>query len=143
MPNMGRVGRQLSSLWRASVEDEVATELDFHLEMTTRELMELGMTREAARAEALRRFGDMPTVNAECRRFGHERDRQRSRAEYFTELRQDMLFALRQLGRSRLFAAIAVGTLALGIGATAAVFSALHAVVLRPLPFAEIGRAHV
>ena len=141
---IGRVGRQLSSrLWRASVEEEVDAELAFHLEMTTRDLVAGGMTPEAARAEALRRFGDAAAVEAQCRRFGRERDRQRSRAEYFGELRQDAAFAIRQLGRARSFAAVAVGTLALGIGATAAVFGALHAVVLRPLPFADPERVVV
>ena len=138
MPSMGRVGRQLSSLlWRATVEQEVSAELEFHLEMTTRELMERGMARDAARAEAHRRFGDRAAVDAQCRRFGRERDRQRSRAEYLRELRDDMAFGLRQLARAPSFAVVAICTLALGIGATAAVFSALHAVVLRPLPFVD------
>ena len=120
---------------RAPVEEEVDAELAFHFEMTIRELMERGMTKSQARAEAERRFGDLKSVNAECRRYGAERDQKARRAEYLGELRNDVAFAVRQLTRARGFAAVAIITLALGIGATAAMFSALDAVVLRPLPF--------
>jgi putative ABC transport system permease protein len=122
------------------VEQEVDAELAFHVDMTMQMLAAQGMTAEAARAEAVRRFGDMAVVSAECRRFGRERDRSRSRAEYLTELRQDLGFAIRQLARARGFAATAAGTLALGIGATVAVFSALYAVALQPLPFTDADR---
>ena len=117
------------------VEDEVDAEFAFHVDMVIQTLVAEGATPEAARAEAVRRFGDMAVVSAECRRFGRQRDRHRSRAEYLEELRQDVAFALRQLGRARGFAATATTTLALGIGATVAVFSALYAVALQPLPF--------
>ena len=106
------------------VEQEVDAELAFHVEMTIQMLVAQGMTPEAARAEAVRRFGVIAVVSAECRRFGRDRDRSPSRAEYFAELRQDLGFAVRQLGRARGFAATAAGTLALEIGATVAVFSA-------------------
>ena len=120
---------------RTPVGEEVNAELAFHLEMTMRELMEQGMSRSQARAEAERRFGNLESVNAECRRYGTERDRRAQRAEYRSELRQDIAFGIRQLTKARAFSAVAIITLALGIGATAAVFSALDAVVLRRLPF--------
>src|SRR6185503_617063 len=129
--------------WRASIEDEVESELAFHLEMTTRALVEHGMSEQNARAEAARRFGNAAAVDAECRRYAQERDRNQRKAEYRHELTQDVAFALRQLVKAPAFAAIAVLTLALGIGATAAVFSVLNAVVLRPLPFDHADRVVV
>jgi predicted permease len=122
------------------VAEEVDAELAFHVDMVMQELVARGMSPADARAEAVRRFGDIAVVAAECRRFGQQRERQRSRAEYFGELKQDVMFALRQLRRARSFAATAMLTLALGIGATAAVFSALYAVVLQPFPFANADR---
>ena len=122
-------------LWRTPIDQEVDAEVAFHLEMTIRELMERGMTRPRAQAEAERRFGDIRSVTADCRQYGSERDRKAQRAEYWTELRHDIVFAVRQLTKARAFATVAILTLALGIGATAAVFSVLDAVVLRPLPF--------
>ena len=119
---------------RTSVAAEVDDELAFHLEMATHELIQQGLSPQQARAEAERRFGDMKTVNDDCRRYGAERDRNERRAEYREELKQDGLFAVRQLAKARAFSIVAILTLALGIGATAAVFSALDAVVLRPLP---------
>jgi putative ABC transport system permease protein len=133
-----------SSAWsflrRPHLEEEVDTEFAFHVDMTMQTLVAQGMSAADARAEAVRRFGDIAVVAAECQRFGRQRDRTRSRAEYMSELKQDIAFALRGLRRARGFAITAIVTLALGIGATAAVFSALYAVVLSPLPFADAGR---
>jgi predicted permease len=139
---MARASR--SSAWaflkRPRVEDEVDDEFAFHVDMVMQLLVAQGMSAADARAEAARRFGDIAVVAAECRRFGRQRDRNRSRAEYMSELKQDIAFALRQLRRTPGFAITAIITLALGIGATAAVFSALYAVVLSPLPFANPDR---
>ena len=59
------------------------------------------------------------------------------RTEYLSELIQDVTFACRQLLKNPAFSIVAITTLALGIGATTAIFSAVHAVVLRPLPVPE------
>jgi predicted permease len=98
------------------------------------------MSPDDARAESIRRFGNMAVVSAECRRYGSQRDRQMARTEYFAELRQDLAYALRQLKRAPAFSTIAIATLAIGVGASAAVFSAVYAVILNPLPFADAGR---
>src|SRR4051812_10435517 len=117
MATLGRAGRQLSSLlWKASVEDEVDAEFDFHVEMRTRELVERGMDPAAARAIAVARFGDIRVVNATCRGIGNQREREMRRTEYMSELAHDVRFTLRQLLAAPAFTIVAVLTLALGVG---------------------------
>jgi len=141
MPMPDRPKRQLRSLiWRTRIDEQVNAELDFHVEMLTSELVQGGMHRDIARAEALRRFGDINQVNATCRRIGTEGEREMLRTEYLGELRRDIGYAFRQLARSPGFTAVAILTLALGIGATTAIFSAVRSVVLRPFPFAHPDR---
>src|SRR4051812_48001086 len=132
MAMLGRGRRQLASLlWKASVADEVDAELSFHVEMRTRELIAQGLSPDTARAEAIARFGSIADVNTECRSIGQQRDRDMRRSEYLDEFAHDIRFALRQLLKAPVFATIAIVTLALGIGATTAIFSAVEAVVLR------------
>lgn len=133
-----RDSRQLRSfLWRASADEEVDADIAFHLDMATSDLIKQGMSVTAARAEAERRFGDVKAVAAASRRLAQERDSSQRQARLRSELRHDTVFAFRQLKRAPGFTLMALLTLGLGFGASAAVFSALYAVVLRPLPFDE------
>jgi putative ABC transport system permease protein len=113
----------------------VDAELAFHLEMRAQEYAERGLDADAARAEAIRRMGDLERVRGTCRTLGEARERDMERTEYIDEIRSDLRFGLRQLLRAPALTAVAVLTLALGIGATAAIFGVVDAVVLRPLPF--------
>jgi putative ABC transport system permease protein len=129
-----------SWLWRVSVEQEVDEELTFHLEMRTRELIARGMDPAAARQEALRRAGDLRRVTRSLVSVGRKRDREMRIGQWVEEFGGDVWFALRQVNTARGFAAVAVLTLALGIGANSAIFALADAALLRPLPYAEPDR---
>ncbi|MGE5835264.1 MAG: ADOP family duplicated permease [Acidobacteriota bacterium] len=119
---------------RPRIDQEVDGELEFHLQMRQRELMAQGLREDEARRAALARFGDLTQARQELLRLGHERERHRPPARWLSEIRQDVVFALRQMTAAPAVTLVAIATLAVGIGATTAIFSAVHSVVLRPLP---------
>lgn len=128
--------RTLRSLLRRDrLEDDVAEELEFHIAMRTEEFIARGMTPETARAEALKRFGSVDTYRRQTHMIDEDMARERRRTELWDMARRETRQALRSLARSPAFAVMAVLTLALGIGATTALYSVVDAVVLRPLPY--------
>ncbi|HKI02651.1 MAG TPA: ABC transporter permease, partial [Thermoanaerobaculia bacterium] len=125
--------------WRtaAQVAADVDEELAFHLDMVSQELVEEGWSSEAARAESRRRFGDLDGTRKYCRALDARKEIQMKWTESLGELGQDLRFGGRQLWKNPGFTLVAVLTLALGIGATTAIFSVVYGVVLRSLPFRE------
>ena len=138
MPRLARFARALRLwVWKPSVAEEVDSELDFHIEMRTRDLVAMGMDPVRARDDAVRRFGDLDRMHLTLEQIGRRRDRRELRMEWFAERRQDVIYAWRQLRRNPGFALLTILTTGIGIGATTSIFSALNAVVLRGLPFRE------
>jgi putative ABC transport system permease protein len=117
---------------RAGVEAEMNEELRFHMEQQTRLYLSQGMSREDAERRARLSFGSM-----DASREGH-RDHRGTRT--FEDFMGDVRYAARSLWRDRALSLAGVATLALGIGATTAVFSAVNEVMLRDLPFVESRR---
>lgn len=123
-----------------TVADEVDEEFAFHVEMSTREFLAAGLSADEAREAALRKFGRMEEARALCTRLGRERDRRLRWKSGLWEFWRDVRLAFRQMARTPVVAAAAVLTLALGIGATTAVFSVVNGVLLSPLPFPDADR---
>ncbi len=124
-------------LRRRAVKAEVDEELSVHLEMRINELMAAGMTPEAAQREALRRFGDLEATRDYCRRQDEEKENEMQRALLLQDFMQDLRIGIRSLLRAPVLTLTIIVTVGLGLGATAAIFSAVSAALLHPLPYAE------
>src|SRR5678816_3759989 len=128
------------SLRRPRIEAEVDAEVAFHLQMRVEELTRSGWTEDAARAEALRRFGDKHRWEQAMTAVDRERVALKRRNEWLDDLQQDLRYGVRSLLRAPLFSLLAILTLALGIGANAAVLGVVKSVLLDALPYADPGR---
>ena len=126
--------------WKEPIDVEIEEELAFHRDMRARDLIARGLPPDEARRRTASPRATRGALHGTLRAAARDRDRHMTRMQLFGELGQDAAFAGRQLLKSPGFALLAVLTLALGIGGTTSIFSALYAVVLKPLPLAEPDR---
>ena len=121
-------------------ESEVDDELAFHLEQRVRDYIARGMTPDEARAAAHERFGNVSGVRTECAELLEADRRAASRRDWIGDLRQDLRYGVRSAIRSPVFSLLAIVTLALGIGANAAIFGVVKSVLIDALPYADADR---
>ena len=128
--------RRLRALFRrSSVEREMNSELAFHFELEKQQRMRAGASPAEAHRAAIHAFGGMDHVKEAYR------DARGTRP--LENLMQDLRYGARVLRRNPLFAGVAITTLALGLGATLAVFNVVNGVLLRPLPYRDPERINI
>ncbi len=136
IPRAFRLALRRRDSWERDVEDEIK----LHLSLRAEQLSAQGAAPDEAYSEAVRRFGPLDESRARLVDAAAHREQRMRRTEFLGDLRQDIAFAFRTLGRQKGWTAITVGTLALGIGATTAVFSVVSALLLHPLPYPHANR---
>lgn len=119
---------------RSRLAREIDDELAFHFQMRVDQLVARGLTPDAARRDALRQFGALDPVREQMLMLDQQREATTRRANMFSDIRQDIAYGIRTLRRNVGFTTLVVGGLALGIGANAAIYSLIDAVLLRTLP---------
>lgn len=129
---MSIVNRIANLFRRSKVDREIDAEMRVHIAMRTADNIAAGMTPEEARRDALVRFGSRAAMS--------ERTASADMALALDSLARDLRFAWRQLLRSPGFAVTAIGVLALGIGASTAIFSAVNLILFEPLPYPHASR---
>src|SRR2546423_2745273 len=121
--------RLLGLLFKTGAESELDAELRSHIEALTEENIRRGLTPEEAAQAARREFGGFEQTKEAYRDAGG--------VAYFGNFLRDARHGLRLLRRSPGFTAVAVLTLALGVGSSSAMFSVVRGILLKPLPFPE------
>ena len=130
MHQLRALWRRLAGLFRSQqTADDITAELATHLEMHTEEGVRAGLTAPEARRQALLRLGGTDQTR--------QAYRQRATLPWVESLVGDIRYALRGFRRNPIFALTAILTLALGIGATTAVFSVIDRILFRSLPYAH------
>jgi putative ABC transport system permease protein len=124
--------RQLRLLFqRGKFRDDLTEEMAFHREQAEQQLQSDGMSSESARHAAARQFGNTTRLREQSQEIVRFR---------FETAVQDSRYGLRQLRRNPGFSLAAILVLALGIGATTAIFSAVNPILFEPLPYPDAGR---
>lgn len=122
---------------------DVEEEISFHIEERVKEMVQRGWDEDRARSFVLERFGDRASLAAECRNY----DTQRVDGETWRLVMEgwvrDVRLAARSLRKNLAFTLVVTLTLAIGVGATTAVFSVVEGILLRPLPFSDPDRLAV
>jgi predicted permease len=135
--------RRYLRFWRPNIAADVDDELRFHTEMRVAEYMARGMTEPEARRAVSERLGDVDAARAECIEQGTLREVHARNADVLDGVRADIRYALRALGRAPGWTAVALLTIALGVGATTAVFRVADTLIVRPMRYRDASRVFV
>jgi predicted permease len=126
--------RRYLRFWRPDVDGDVEDELRFHFESRIAELRARGVPADDAKRQVLAEFGDESATRERLLEIGRRREARRTRMEWWDATRSDLRYALRGFRTSPLLTATIVGTLAIGIGATTAMYGVMRRLMIAPPP---------